>query len=134
MDYIGAQLVGGGISWFDDIELAVMTSDVGAVTAPVKENPKSKINIDTSTSPVINSGFEKDEAVERVLVEADFGPTAFEISEELEQKLRRGTLKSMDAVRTWLRGRIAHYLPPSDRAGLVNLGDGSSPGIVLVLA
>jgi fused signal recognition particle receptor len=73
------------------------------------------------------------EAVERVLVEADFGPAAFEISEELEQKLRRGTLKSAAAVRTWLRDRIADYLPVTNNPGQLNLGDGSSPAIVLVL-
>ncbi|MDH3456376.1 MAG: signal recognition particle-docking protein FtsY [Gemmatimonadota bacterium] len=73
------------------------------------------------------------EAVERVLVEADFGPAAFEICEELEQKLRRGTLKSTAAVRTWLRDRIADYLPMTNDPGQLHIGDGSCPGIILVL-
>jgi fused signal recognition particle receptor len=72
------------------------------------------------------------EQVERVLVEADFGPAAFVITEELEQRLRRGTLKSTDAVRKWLEERIAEYLPETPDAGALNLGDGTVPAVILV--
>ncbi|MEE8573665.1 MAG: signal recognition particle-docking protein FtsY [Gemmatimonadota bacterium] len=72
------------------------------------------------------------EQVERVLVEADFGPAAFVITEELEQQLRRGTLKSTDAVRKWLEERIAEYLPETPDAGALNLGDGTGPAVILV--
>ncbi len=72
------------------------------------------------------------EQVERVLVEADFGPAAFVITEELEQQLRRGTLKSTDAVRKWLEERIAEYLPETPDAGALNLGDGTVPAVILV--
>lgn len=73
------------------------------------------------------------EQVERILVEADFGPAAFDITEELEQKLRRGTLKSTDAVRKWLESRIAEYLPETRDTGGLNLGDGTGPAVILVL-
>jgi len=73
------------------------------------------------------------EQVERVLVEADFGPAAFDITEDLEQKLRRGTLKSTDAVRKWLEERIAEYLSDTPDAGALNLGDGSGPAVMLML-
>jgi fused signal recognition particle receptor len=73
------------------------------------------------------------EQVERVLVEADFGPAAFDITEDLERKLRRGTLKSTDAVRKWLEERITEYLPGTPDSGALNLGDGSGPAVMLVL-
>jgi len=68
-----------------------------------------------------------------VLVEADFGPAAFDITEDLERMLRRGTLKSADAVRTWLEERITEYLPAVPDAGALNLGDGSGPAVILVM-
>jgi fused signal recognition particle receptor len=73
------------------------------------------------------------EAVERILVEADFGPAAFEVTQELEEKLRRGALKSVPAVRTWLRDRLSEYLPTPDDPGRLTLGDGSGPAIIVVL-
>ncbi len=71
--------------------------------------------------------------VERVLVEADFGAAALEITEELEDQLRRGTLKTTDAVRQWLRDRIACYLPSADETREIDLGDGDGPAVFLVL-
>lgn len=84
---------------------------------------------------VLVKGLDHDtlEEVERVLVEADFGSTALELSEELEQQLRRGQLKTTDAVRTWLKQRIAAYLPGDGSTGELNLGDGKGPAVVLVL-
>jgi fused signal recognition particle receptor len=73
------------------------------------------------------------ENIERVLVEADFGPAAFELAEELEQMLRRGTLKSTDAVRTWLTQRIATYVAHGEAPTGLQLGDGAAPGVILVL-
>lgn len=46
------------------------------------------------------------EAVERVLVEADFGPAAFQIAADLEDRMRRGTLRTEAAVRDWLRDQL----------------------------
>ncbi len=73
------------------------------------------------------------EQVERVLVEADFGPAALDLTENLEQMLRQGRLKSTDAVRRWLEERIAEYLPDAPDAGVLNLGDGSGPAVILVM-
>jgi fused signal recognition particle receptor len=73
------------------------------------------------------------ERVERVLIEADFGVAAFDITEDLEQHLRRGTLKTTEAVRTWLEDRIARYLTESPDAGRLRMGDGLGPAVVLVL-
>ena len=84
---------------------------------------------------VLVKGLDHDtlEEVERVLVEADFGSAALELSEELEQQLRRGQLKTTEATRTWLKQRIAAYLPGQGSTGELNLGDGKGPAVVLVL-
>lgn len=84
---------------------------------------------------VLVKGLDHDtlEEVERVLVEADFGSTALELSEEFEEQLRRGQLKTTDAVRTWLKQRIAAYLPGDGSTGELNLGEGKGPAVVLVL-
>ena len=50
------------------------------------------------------------EQLERVLVEADFGPAAYELLESLEADLPRGDLRSEQAVRDWLVRRIAELL------------------------
>lgn len=44
---------------------------------------------------------------ERVLLEADFGPPTFEIVEELEAAMRKGSLKNEAAFHDWLVDRIA---------------------------
>lgn len=72
------------------------------------------------------------ERVERVLVEADFGPTALDIAENLETQLRRGVLKSEGAVRGWLAERVAGYLPPAVPSTGLDLGDGEGPGVILI--
>lgn len=73
------------------------------------------------------------EEVERVLAEADFGVAALDLAEELEDKLRRGELKSPDAMRTWLKATITRQFEgDADRGGL-SLGDGNGPAVVLVL-
>ncbi len=84
---------------------------------------------------VLVKGLDHDtlEAIERVLVEADFGPAAFEITEELEAQLRRGSLKSESAARAWLEHRIADYLPGSGEQRELDLGDGAGPAVILVL-
>lgn len=71
------------------------------------------------------------QAIERVLVEADFGTEALDLVEELEREWRRGRLRSEDAVRDWLRQRIVAALP-LDGAPLA-LGDGAGPAVYLIL-
>ncbi len=73
------------------------------------------------------------DAIERVLVEADFGAEALDLAEELGREWRRGTLGSEEAVRGWLRARIAAALPPGDGQSTLHYGDGDGPTVFLVL-
>ena len=84
---------------------------------------------------VLVKGIDRDslDDVERVLAEADFGPTAFEIAGELEDEFRRGTLKTEDAVRAWLKTKIVAHLEGPPEPGRLNFGDGAGPAVVLVL-
>jgi fused signal recognition particle receptor len=84
---------------------------------------------------VLVKGIDRDslDDVERVLAEADFGPSAFELADQLEDEFRRGTLKTQDAVRSWLKGRIVTHLMGPENPGRLNLGDGKGPGVVLLL-
>jgi fused signal recognition particle receptor len=84
---------------------------------------------------VLVKGIDRDslDDVERILAEADFGPTAFEIAEQLEDEFRRGTLKTQDAVRVWLKGKIVAHLAGPEDPGHLDLGDGSGPGVILML-
>jgi fused signal recognition particle receptor len=47
------------------------------------------------------------EDIERVLIEADFGPATFDLMDDLERRLRRGDLKTEDALRAWLVAELA---------------------------
>lgn len=73
------------------------------------------------------------EQLERVLVEADFGPAAYELMEALQAELPRGGLKSPDAVRAWLAQRIVALLQDGAEPGSLQLGNGSAPAVVLML-
>lgn len=85
---------------------------------------------------VLVGGLDQDalRRVERVLIEADFGPSsASEITEELEQQLRRGQLETADAVRGWLKDQIVQYLPAGEDERELHLGDGAGPAVILIL-
>lgn len=73
------------------------------------------------------------EEFERIMIEADFGPVAFELTEGVEDQLRRGVLKSPEAVRTWLKQHIVDYFPSQNAATSLDLGDGAGPAVILVL-
>ena len=73
------------------------------------------------------------EGLERVLVEADFGPAAFPLLDALEAEVRRGALRSERAVREWLAQRIAAALQDGSDPGMLNLGDGAGPAVLLFL-
>jgi fused signal recognition particle receptor len=73
------------------------------------------------------------ESVERILVEADFGVTALDLVEQLEDKLRRGELKSAEAVRVWLKQGIVERLSDGSNGSSLNLGDGEGPAVILAL-
>jgi fused signal recognition particle receptor len=71
--------------------------------------------------------------VERVLLEADFGPAAFELVERLEDALRRGTLKTEGALRTWLVEAIAAQVRDAGSADALRVDvDGEGPAVILV--
>ena len=84
---------------------------------------------------VLVKGLDRDtlEDLERVLIEADFGPAAFDLSEDLEQRLRRGTLRTEAAARAWLKDRLLAFVPETPVPRDLQLGDGAGPAIVLVL-
>jgi fused signal recognition particle receptor len=84
---------------------------------------------------VLVKGLDRDtlEDLERVLIEADFGPAAFDLTEDLEQRLRRGTLRTEAAARAWLKERLLAFLPVAPVPGDLQLGDGVGPAVVLVL-
>jgi fused signal recognition particle receptor len=73
------------------------------------------------------------EEFERIMIEADFGPVAFELAEGMEDQLRRGALRTPDAVRMWLKQHIVGHFPTRDDAASLNLGDGTGPAVILVL-
>jgi len=73
--------------------------------------------------------------VERVLVEADFGSVALELTERLEDELRRRRLRSEMALRDWLEATLLEYLADASDgrgAGELRLGQGDGPGVLLL--
>ena len=84
---------------------------------------------------VLVKGIDRDslEDVERVLAEADFGAAALDLAEQLEDKLRRGDLKSADAMRSWLKDTIVRQFEGDHARRHLDLGDGHGPAVVLVL-
>ena len=73
------------------------------------------------------------ERLERVLVEADFGPAAYEVLDALEAELPRREWRSADAVRRWPAERIAGLVGDGADPGRLNLGDGAGPGVIVLL-
>jgi fused signal recognition particle receptor len=73
------------------------------------------------------------ERMERVLLEADFGPSSFDLVEELKSKLRRAELKNSHQLREWLASRLESYLQAPRDPGALALGDGNGPGVILLL-
>ena len=84
---------------------------------------------------VLVRGIDRDtlEQVEKALLDADFGPIAFELAGELEARVRQGELRTEEAVRSWLAGEIAALAGVPARDGELNLGARSSPAVILML-
>ncbi len=84
---------------------------------------------------VLVKGLDRDalDDVERILAEADFGATALDLVESLEDKLRRGELRTATAMRGWLKERIVGYLASVDGQEPLNLGNGVGPAVILIL-
>jgi len=72
------------------------------------------------------------EQLEQVLIEADFGPAAFDMIEELEQSVRRGNLKTEEAMRSWLVDQVVEQLGgPSAEPDLASSNGGL--GVIVML-
>ncbi len=74
------------------------------------------------------------EALERALIEADFGvPATVELVQALEDELRRGRLKTEADLRAELQQRIAALLQGPDHPEHIARGEGEGPTVVLVI-
>ncbi|MDH4046200.1 MAG: signal recognition particle-docking protein FtsY [Gemmatimonadota bacterium] len=85
---------------------------------------------------VLVRGLDRDslERVERVLLEADFGPASFALVERLEEVMRRGTLKTEAALRAWLIAEIAAQVRDAGVADTLRMAAaGEGPTVMLVL-
>lgn len=86
---------------------------------------------------VLVRGLDRDaiEGIERVLVEADFGPTAFSLVEALEEKMRRGELKTEAAMRAWLASEITKTLggAAASSDGELTLPNDGGPAVIVLL-
>jgi fused signal recognition particle receptor len=83
---------------------------------------------------VLVQGLDRDalERVERVLLEADFGPAAFTLVEELEDRMRRGLIKTEPALHEWLVDSIAEQVAAAGEPGRLRV-DAARPAVILVL-
>src|ERR1043165_377001 len=73
------------------------------------------------------------ERMERVLIEADFGvPATVELTQALEDEVRRGKLKTEADLRTALEGRLAALLNGRSDPGTVARAE-SGPTVVLMV-
>jgi fused signal recognition particle receptor len=72
--------------------------------------------------------------LERLLIEADFGVQAtVELTEGLEDEVRKGTLKTEADLKRALRSRIAAMLASPTPPGTIARADGEGPTIVLMV-
>src|SRR6185312_16244884 len=73
------------------------------------------------------------ERIERVLIEADFGvPATVELTQALEDEVRRGKLKTEADLRTALEGRLAALLNGRSDPGAVARAE-SGPTVILMV-
>ncbi|HEX9730229.1 MAG TPA: signal recognition particle-docking protein FtsY [Gemmatimonadales bacterium] len=84
---------------------------------------------------VLVKGLDRDalDHIEQVLIEADFGPAAFEMAERLEQRARRGELRTEQAMRTWLTDEIAAPLSQPNGTNELLAGVADRPAVVMFL-
>ena len=74
------------------------------------------------------------EEMERVLLEADFGVKAtVELTQALEDQVRRGSLKTENDLRRELTERIAGLLAGPPNPERIAVGDGAGPTVVLFI-
>jgi fused signal recognition particle receptor len=73
------------------------------------------------------------ERMEQVLIEADFGvPATIELTQALEDEVRKGKLKTEDDLRRALEGRLAALLDGSENPGVLARGE-SGPTVILLI-
>ncbi len=74
------------------------------------------------------------EALERLLIEADFGvPATVELTTALEEEVRKGTLKTEADLKRALKARIAVMLTGPAEPGAIARADGEGPTVVLMV-
>ena len=73
------------------------------------------------------------EKMEQVLIEADFGvPATIELTQALEDEVRKGKLKTEDDLRRALEGRLASLLDGSENPGVLARNPGGPTVILLI--
>jgi fused signal recognition particle receptor len=74
------------------------------------------------------------EAMERTLIEADFGvPATVDLTEALENEVRAGSLTTEADLRSALKRRVASMFGNGAAAGMVARADGDGPTVVLMV-
>jgi fused signal recognition particle receptor len=74
------------------------------------------------------------EALERLLIEADFGvPATVELTTALEEEVRKGTLKTEADLKRALKARIVVMLTGPAEPGAIARADGEGPTVVLMV-
>ena len=74
------------------------------------------------------------EAIERILIEADFGVQAtVELTEALEAEVRRGTAKTEADLKASLRQRLVDLLAGPPDPGQIAVAEGVGPTVVLMV-
>src|SRR5688572_23330666 len=73
------------------------------------------------------------EKMERVLIEADFGvPATVELTQALEDEVRKGKLRTEEDLRLALEGRLAALLDGMEHPGVLARAD-SGPTVILLI-
>lgn len=82
---------------------------------------------------VLVKGLDRDalDEIERILLEADLGAAAFDIVEALEEKLRRGEIRTEHAMREWLAQVLAQQF--ADGSGALDLDVTGGPAVVVFI-
>jgi fused signal recognition particle receptor len=74
------------------------------------------------------------ETMERLLIEADFGvPATMELTEALEDEVRKGKLKTEDDLRRTLRERLTEMLQGTGSPGAIARAENGGPTVVLLV-
>ncbi len=74
------------------------------------------------------------EAIERLLIEADFGvPATMELTQGLEDDVRRGTLRTEGDLKRVLQARLVELLRGPDHPERLARADGTGPTVILIV-